>query len=110
MSTAGLPNLGNLALSRKEDFKAFAEAARRDQPEVLNRTQLNALSEPARAEYDSRRRDWHANLGPIKTPQLAKVHDDLWDIVDSNQQDGDKAKGAVACVPRNSGVLESLPR
>ncbi|MFE3033615.1 AAA family ATPase [Streptomyces canus] len=96
MTTASLPNLGNLALSRKEDFKAFAEAACRDQPEVLNRTQLNALSEPARADYDRQRRDWHANLGPIKTPQLAELHNDLWDIVDSNQQDGDKAKGAVA--------------
>ena len=62
MSTDGLPNLGNLALSRKEDFKAFAEAARRDQPEVLTRPQLNALSEPARADYDRRRRVWHQSL------------------------------------------------
>lgn len=96
MSTASLPNLDNLALSRKEDFKAFAEAARRERPEVLNHPQLNALSESARADHDRRRRDWHANLGPIKTPQLAELHEDLWDIVDSNQQDGDKAKGAVA--------------
>ncbi len=29
-------------------------------------------------------------------PQLAELHEDLWDIVDSNLQDGDKAKGAVA--------------
>ena len=48
------------------------------------RTQLHALGEKARAEYDRRRRDWHANLGPIKTPQLAELHEDLWDIVDSN--------------------------
>ena len=40
--------------------------------------------------------EWHANLGPIKTPQMAALHEDLWDIVDSNCQDGDKAKGAVA--------------
>lgn len=33
---------------------------------------------------------------PVKTPQLVYLHGDLWDIVDSNQQDGDKAKGAVA--------------
>jgi len=38
----------------------------------------------------------HANLGPIKTPQLAVLHEDLWDIVDSNLQDGDKPKGAIA--------------
>jgi hypothetical protein len=35
-------------------------------------------------------------LGPLKTPQLAALHEDLWDILDSNLQDGDKAKGAVA--------------
>ncbi|MCZ4095252.1 ATP-binding protein [Streptomyces sp. H39-C1] len=39
---------------------------------------------------------WHANLGPIKTPQLESLQEDLWDIVDSSLQDGDKAKGAVA--------------
>lgn len=96
MTAADPPILGNLALSRKEDFKAFAEAVRRLQPETLTRTGLGSLSPKARAEYDRLRREWHANLGPIKTPQLAELHEDLWDIVDSNLQDGDKAKGAVA--------------
>jgi hypothetical protein len=97
VSAAGLPEaLGNLALSRKEDFKAFAQAPRRKQPEALTRAQMKALGEDARAEYDLRRREWHANIGPLKTPQLSALHEDLWDIVDSNLQDGDKAKGAVA--------------
>jgi hypothetical protein len=39
---------------------------------------------------------WHANLGPLKTPQLVELHEDMWDIVDSNAQDGDKVKGAIA--------------
>jgi hypothetical protein len=52
--------------------------------------------EAALADYNKQRRVWHANLGPIKTPQLAELHEDLWDIVDSNVQDGDKAKGAIA--------------
>ncbi|MCX5377176.1 AAA family ATPase [Streptomyces sp. NBC_00091] len=96
MSTSSPPTLGNLALSRKEDWKAFVEAPRRSRPELLTRTQVKDLSEEARADYDRQRRQWHANLGPIKTPQLAELHEDLWDIVDSNVQDGDKAKGAVA--------------
>ncbi|WP_405467203.1 AAA family ATPase [Streptomyces canus] len=96
MSAAGRLGLSNLALSRKEDFKAFVDAPRRTQPEALNRKALRALEEKARAAYNRARREWHANLGPIKTPQLACLHEDLWDIVDSNQQDGDKAKGAVA--------------
>jgi hypothetical protein len=91
-----LPSPGNLALSRKEDWKAYADAPRRTQPDQLSRTQLEALGGKARAEYNRERREWHANLGPIKTHQLAALHEDLWDIVDSNLQDGDKAKGAVA--------------
>jgi hypothetical protein len=51
------------------------------------------LGERAYADYNRQRREWHANLGPIKTPQLAALHEDLWDIVDSNAQDGDKAEG-----------------
>ncbi|MFD6312012.1 ATP-binding protein [Streptomyces nigra] len=87
---------GNLALSRKEDFKTFAQAPRRSRPELLTRAQKEALSDDARAEYDQDLRHWHANLGPIRTPQLAELHEDLWDIVDSNLQDGDRVKGAVA--------------
>lgn len=86
----------NLALSRKEDFKAFAEGPRRTRPELLTRVQLAALGPEAKVEYDRLRREWHANLGPIKTPQLSELHQDLWDIIDSNLQDGDKAKGSIA--------------
>ena len=93
---ASRPDPGNLALSRKEDFQAFADAPRRIQPGSLNRGELQALDTAARSAYDRARREWHANLGPIRTPQLAALHEDLWDIVDSNLQDGDKAKGAVA--------------
>ncbi|WP_234021247.1 hypothetical protein [Streptomyces sp. 142MFCol3.1] len=87
---------GSLALSRKEDFKAFAESPRRSRPDLLTRKQLKSLATQARADYDRQRRQWHANIGPVKTPQLTELHEDLWDIVDSNEQDGDKAKGAVA--------------
>ncbi|MER6205974.1 TniB family NTP-binding protein [Streptomyces sp. NPDC001642] len=96
MSTAGAVDLGNLALSRKEDFQTFVDAPRRPHPERLNRSELKLLDQRARSAYDVARRQWHANLGPIRTPQLTALHADLWDILDSNQQDGDKAKGAVA--------------
>ncbi|MFE7112770.1 TniB family NTP-binding protein [Streptomyces sp. NPDC057575] len=90
------PPLDNLTLSRKEGLKALAEAPKRQPPELLTVRQKADLSEPARLEYEKHRSIWHANLGPIKTPQLTALHEDLWDIVDSNQQDGDKAKGAIA--------------
>ncbi|WP_367324529.1 TniB family NTP-binding protein [Streptomyces sp. HUAS ZL42] len=92
----GRPPLDNLTLSRKEGFRQLALAPPRVQPDELTVKELAALNSTARAAYDRQRRDWHANLGPIRTPQLAALQEHLWDIVDSNVQDGDKVKGAVA--------------
>ena len=88
--------LDNLTLARKEGWQRFVDTADRVPPEPLTRTEIEALGENAYEDYNRQRREWHANLGPIKTPQLAALHEDLWDIVDSNAQDGDKAKGAIA--------------
>jgi AAA domain-containing protein len=88
--------LDNLTLARKEGWRCFVEAPPRAQPEPLTTREIRELGESALADYNQCRRVWHANLGPIKTPQLAALHEDLWDIVDSNAQDGDKAKGAIA--------------
>ncbi len=88
--------LDNLTLARKEGWQQFVRTPARIRPESLARTDLESLSEEAFDDYNRQRREWHANLGPIKTPQLAALHEDLWDIVDSNVQDGDKPKGAVA--------------
>lgn len=88
--------LDNLTLARKEGWLRFVNTPARIPPEPFTRKQLEALSEDAYDDYNRQRREWHANLGPIKTPQLSALHEDLWDIVDSNAHDGDKAKGAVA--------------
>ena len=90
------PTLDNLTLARKEGWAAFVNAVPRQRPEALTRSAIRALGDAAANDYNLRRREWHANLGPLKTPQLAALHEDLWDILDSNLQDGDKAKGAVA--------------
>ena len=95
-SAEGVARLDNLTLARKEGWQQFVEAPRRPQPEEHTREEIRALGEAALEDYNQRRRVWHANLGPLKTPQLVAVHEDLWDIIDSNVQDGDKAKGAVA--------------
>ena len=90
------PTLDNLTLARKEGWAAFVNAVPRQRPESLTRSAIRALGDAAANDYNLRRREWHANLGPLKTPQLAALHEDLWDILDSNLQDGDKAKGAGA--------------
>ncbi|MGI8447075.1 MAG: AAA family ATPase, partial [Streptosporangiaceae bacterium] len=92
----GLARLDNLTLARKEGWRRMAETPARPQPDHLEPRQLRGLSPAALADYNQQRRVWHANLGPLKTPQLAALHEDLWDILDSNAHDGDKAKGAVA--------------
>lgn len=38
---------------------------------------------------------WHANIGPIDTPQLLARHAGLREIVESNRQDGNKTKPAA---------------
>jgi hypothetical protein len=102
MSTTATDALGswrgldNLTLARKEGWRRMVQAPPRAAPEPLSGKQMRALEPAALAAYNRQRREWHANLGPIRTPQLAALHEALWDIVDSNLHDGDKAKGAVA--------------
>ncbi|WP_327007653.1 AAA family ATPase [Dactylosporangium sp. NBC_01737] len=92
--TAAL-GLDQLSPSRKDGWKRLAEAQPRMQPDQLSRRQLRALDESARDAYARQRAVWHANL-TVRTEQLAAIHQDLWDIIDSNCQDGDRIKGAVA--------------
>ena len=54
-----------------------------------------------RRRYDDQRAVWHANLGPIITPQMQTLFDELDEIVQSNRQDGDRVRG--------SAVLSALP-
>jgi hypothetical protein len=74
----------------------MVDAPDREQPPAKTIKQLAAMSDAERLRYDELRAVWHANLGPIETPQLVQVHEDLWEIADSNRQDGDKVKGAAA--------------
>jgi hypothetical protein len=89
-------NLDNLTLSRKEGWRDYVEAPKRVRPEELSRSQIRRLSDAAADTYNQRRGYWHNNIGPLRTPQLAALHEDLWDIMDSSTQDGNHAKGAVA--------------
>ncbi|MEY9878438.1 hypothetical protein ABH931_007965 [Streptacidiphilus sp. MAP12-33] len=67
----------------------------RTRPPVLTRAQMAALTALELRRYNDQRAVWHANIGPIKTPQLRRVCRQLREIVDSNRQDGDKAKPAA---------------
>lgn len=87
--------------STKAGWFAMADAAGRSRPPTRSAEQIAALPGAERRRYDEARALWHANLGPIHTPQLAAVFDELDEIVGSNRQDGDKVKPAA--------VLDALP-
>lgn len=91
-----ISNLDNLTLSRKEGWRDYVQGLPRTRPEQLTKRKIHSLSEAAADMYNRRRTDWHNNMGPFNTPMLAGVHEALWDILDSNEQDGHRAKGAVA--------------
>ena len=90
------PASGSYSLSRKEGWFEMVTAPPRARPETLTMDQLRQLPEAERATYDEARDVWHANLGPFSTPQLARIQDELWEVVASNRQDGDRVKSAVA--------------
>jgi AAA domain len=73
----------------------------RSAPARYTREQLDALDAAKRRRYDEQRAVWHANLGPIVTPQLQTLFGELDAIVGSNRQDGDRVRGAA--------VLSALP-
>lgn len=64
----------------------------RVQPGHLTRADLAQLSPRELLIHNDAREVWHANIGPIHTPQLIALHEDLAEIVESNRHDGDKTK------------------
>ncbi|MFE9565219.1 ATP-binding protein [Streptomyces sp. NPDC006487] len=67
----------------------------RVEPEHLTRAELAQLSPRELLIHNDGREVWHANIGPIHTPQLITLHEDLAEIVESNRHDGDKTKPAA---------------
>jgi hypothetical protein len=84
------------SLSVKEGWFEMVDAPIRERPAAKTTNQLAAMTKAERLQYNEERAVWHANLGPIETPQLQQVHEDMWEIAESNRQDGDKVKGAVS--------------
>ena len=95
MSTPLRPDERAYTLSTRAGWDAFASAPPRQRPDLLSAAQIRELPGRARAEYEERRSVWHANIGPLRTPQMRAVHEHLDDIVEANRQDGDKVKGAA---------------
>jgi hypothetical protein len=87
--------------STKAGWFAITDTPPRERPPVLSGEQIAALPPAGRRRYDQARAIWHANLGPIRTPQVDAMFDELEEICGSNRQDGDKVRPAA--------VLDALP-
>jgi hypothetical protein len=87
--------------SVKAGWFAMAGAPPRTRPPALSAEQMAALPAIERRGYAHARAVWHANLGPIRTPQVDAVFEALQEICGSNRQDGDKVRPAA--------VLDALP-
>lgn len=87
--------------SVKEGWFWYVDAPPRPQPPRRPPKELAAMSIRDRALYEDLRSVWHANLGPIMTPQMRSIHDDLDEILESNRHDAHRTKGAA--------VLDAYP-
>ena len=83
------------SITRVDGFLRYAEGPRRTMPPRYTRQETAGLSGRELARYQASVKVWHANIGPLETPQLTALHEALWEIVDSNHQDGDKQKPAA---------------
>lgn len=101
-----MTNLQNTSIATKEGWLSFVQAAPRTPPKRMTPRQLTKLSAAERKHYDVQRRDWHANMGVLRTPQFQELQDGLWNILDSNVQDGHRVKGAIA-VEGSAGLGKS---
>jgi hypothetical protein len=88
-------------LSRQAGWFERVDGPQRVAPVRYTRADLDALDPVERRRYDEQRAVWHANLGPIVTPQMQSLFCELDEIVGSNRQDGDRVRGAA--------VLSALP-
>jgi hypothetical protein len=82
-------------LTRLRGWLDVVDSPARTSPPRWTRAELAGLGGAELAAHNDARAVWHANLGPIRTPQLLDLHEDLAEIVEANRQDGDKNKPAA---------------
>jgi hypothetical protein len=87
--------------SSKTGWFSMVEASPRPRPPSCTAEQLCSVAARERVAYDHARAVWHANIGPIRTPQMDALFEALDEITGANRQDGDKVKPTA--------VLDALP-
>jgi hypothetical protein len=91
-----MTDLQNFCAGTKEGWSTFVNAESLRKPERLTARKLARLSTKDKTLYDHQREQWHANMGTLRTPKVQALLDELWIVLRSNVQHGERAKGAVA--------------
>lgn len=93
---AAIENLErDYSLNTYEGWQARVAMPKMDRPDQLSLADVGALSRRDRLMYNEVRAVWHANIGPIVTPEMRWVIDGLENLVDANRQHGDKVRSAA---------------
>ena len=91
-----MSDMQNLSIGTKEGWQRVVAAPPGQRPALRTMRKMQRMSGSELADYNKERRLWHANMGVLRTPALKELHEQLWDTIGSNAQDGARAKGAVA--------------
>ncbi|MFI1989105.1 TniB family NTP-binding protein [Actinoplanes sp. NPDC020271] len=87
-------------MSKKEGWRRYVDDTPRVMPEKLTRAAISKLGADALVDYNEDRKDWHANLPVMETPQVKAGLKEITTVVDSNRNDPGR--------PRSAAVIDSL--
>ena len=87
------PHRHNLA--SKNGWHNFVHAPPRAHLQLLDRQQMDALSEEEVEDYNEARMVWNANLPTVKTAQLNRSFAVIDQVMASNRRDSDRLRGSV---------------
>jgi len=94
-ASATPPDERREGITRKTGWFRYAEAADRQRPVPPDGVEIADLRGRDRLLFNEVRAIWHANIGPIRTPQVAAIHADMHEIFGAARQDGHKVKPAM---------------
>lgn len=77
-----------LTLTTKHEWRAFVAAGRSARPPMPSVAGYRAMASSKRRRFNEARRSHHAAFGPVETPQMRRIYDDLLEVVETNLRNG----------------------
>jgi hypothetical protein len=77
-----------LTLTTKHDWRTFVAAARSARPQMPTLAAYRAMAAAQRRRFNDARRSHHAAFGPVETPQMRRIYDEVMEVVETNLRNG----------------------